>query len=178
MAIERPASDYLHRPVFSVAAGADLEEAEALMRKHGVSDLLVVDEAGAPAGVISRTDLLRVGRIHARGIARPAVITLPRRPIGEIMTKGVVTLPPSAPLAEAARLMVKRRIHRVFIGTPAEIAGVISTHELLHAIIDARIAAPLSLYMSTPVITVSVTDPLWLAADGLGRTQIHGVVAL
>jgi CBS domain-containing protein len=177
MAIDRPVSDYLHQPVCSVAASADLEEADALMRRNGVSDLLVV-EGEAPVGVISRTDLLRVGRIHARGIARPAIITLPARPIGEIMTRGVVTLPPGAPLSEAAHMMVKKRIHRIFIGTATAISGVISTHEMLHAIIDARIAAPLSQFMSTPVITVQVTDPLWLAADGLARTQVHGVVAL
>jgi CBS domain-containing protein len=177
MTIDRPVSEYLRQPVCTVEAGADLDEADALMRRNGVSDLLVLDDA-APVGVISRTDLLRVGRIHARGIARPAIIALPRRPIGDIMTRGVVTVPAEARMDEAARIMVKRRIHRIFVGGPGAIAGVISTHEMLHAIIDARIAAPLSEFMSTPVITVSVTDPLWLAADGLVRAQVHGVVAL
>jgi CBS domain-containing protein len=94
------------------------------------------------------------------------------------MTHGVVAVPPGATMAEAAKLMVARRIHRIFVGAPDAIVGVISTHEMLHAIIDARVAAPLGAYMSAPVLTVQVTDPLWLATDGLGRTGVHGVVAL
>jgi CBS domain-containing protein len=178
MAIDRPLKSFMRHPVSRVAAGATLEEAAARMRGAGVSDLLVEDDAGAPVGVVSRTDLLRVGRIHARGTAQTGVIALPARPVGDIMTQGVVALPAEAALARAAALMLQRRIHRIFVGAPGAIEGVISTHEMLLAIIEARIATPLATVMSTPVLTVGVTDPVWVAADGLGRTGVHGVVVL
>ncbi len=172
-------SAYQRPGVLSVGAYADLSEADEIMTRHGLSELLVLDkQGGAPLGVISRTDLLRIGRIHARAVARPAVLELPRRPVGEVMTRAVVSLPPEASVAEAARLMIDHHIHRVFVARGDEIVGVLSTHELLHAIIDARIETPLSAFMSTPVYTVDVGDALWLAADRLTSEEIRGVVVI
>src|SRR5262249_10292950 len=151
MGIDRAVHDYAHAPVLRIHEVADLEAADALMRRHDVSDLLVVDKREAPVGVISRTDLLRVGRIHARGRARLALLTLPERPVGEVMTRGVVSVAPATCVSEVAAAMIRRRIHRVFVGAGGAITGVFATRELLHAIIDARIEAPLCSVMSTPV---------------------------
>lgn len=166
----------MQRAVVTIASTASLSEADALMRRHGLSDVLVMDDV--PVGVISRTDLLRIGRIHARAVARPAVLELPTRPVGEVMTRGVIGLPPEAPIAEAARLMLDRHIHRVFIVRGDEVLGVIGTRELLHAVVDAHIEAPLSSVMSTPVYTVDVADPLWMATDRLAQGTLRGVVVV
>jgi CBS domain-containing protein len=172
-------SAYQRQGVQVVATSADLAQADELMRRHGLSDLLVVDdERGHPVGVISRTDLLRIGRIHARAVARPALLELPHRPVGEVMTRAVVSLPPDAPLADAARLMTAHHIHRVFVGRDDEVTGVFSTREVLHAVIDARVATPLATYMSAPVVTVDVGEALWAAADRLSQGTTRGVVVV
>ena len=45
-------------PVVTIGAGADLHEAFALFRQHAVRRLVVVDDAGGFAGVVSVDDLL------------------------------------------------------------------------------------------------------------------------
>jgi CBS domain-containing protein len=173
-------SEYVRVGVLTVAAAADLAEADAMMARHGVSDLLVVDHGDGtrPVGVISRSDLLRVGRIHARAVARPAVLTLPQRPVGEVMTHGVVTVPLAATLRDAARLIVDKKVHRLFVADGEAVVGVLSARELQLAIIDARIETPLQAFMISPPVFVDAASPLWVAADLLARGAPGGAVVM
>ena len=95
-----------------ITADAPLEDAERLMRERAVSGLPVVDAEGSLIGVISQTDVIEDGDI-------PMAILLRRRPsglrVGELMTSPAVTITPTAPLREAARLMRDRHIHRLVV---------------------------------------------------------------
>src|SRR5512143_28885 len=93
-----------------VSPDATIEEAERLLDVYDITGLPVVDEQGRPVGVISQTDLLattapRVGaliRANASGIR-----------VGELMSSPAITVPILTPLAEAARLMLDGRVHRL-----------------------------------------------------------------
>jgi CBS domain-containing protein len=56
---ERPVSAVMHSEVISVAPGATLSEVSDFMTKHNIKRVLVLDE-GKLAGIVSRTDLVRV----------------------------------------------------------------------------------------------------------------------
>jgi CBS domain-containing protein len=135
-----------------------------------VSCLLVVERGGDPIGVLSRTDLL-----HARhGAAR--LIDLHASRVSELMTLHIDAIDAARSIAEAAQLLVDRRIHRAFVRERGAITGVTSTKEVMRALMAARVSAPLSAYMSRHPVTADVTEPVGRVLDRLAHAHIGGVV--
>ncbi|HEX7481031.1 MAG TPA: CBS domain-containing protein [Polyangiales bacterium] len=59
--ITAPLRQYMHSPVHTTAPGTSIGEASLRMTELSVSSLPVVDAHGRAVGLITRTDLLRVG---------------------------------------------------------------------------------------------------------------------
>jgi len=110
-----------------VRADAPIEDAEELLETNHISGLPVVDAAGALVGVISQTDLLRVAH-HSIGAilrARPDGLC-----VGEVMTSPPLTVPMTASLVEAARVMHEAHVHRlVALDDDQEPVGVLSASD-------------------------------------------------
>lgn len=114
---------------------AAIEDAEALMHDRAVSGLPVVDALGDLVGVISRTDVIEDGSIAMSTLLR-------RRPsglrVGELMTSPAVTVSPTTPLRDAARLMRDGRIHRVVaIDDAGRAIGVLSASDFVELYADS-----------------------------------------
>lgn len=183
-----PISVLMSSPVATVAETASLSSANQLLHERGVSSVAVLDAAGRAVGVLSRTDLLRVGRLEARtrdsghegpvsaAGAAHALLTFPEgRTVAEVMKHEMVALPPDAPVSSAARTMVQKRIHRVFVMDGGALVGVFSTKDVLVAIRDKRHPGVIADAMSTPVFTIPLTAPLSLATDRLEKARVSGL---
>jgi CBS domain-containing protein len=113
----------------TVAFDAKIEEAEDLMRRHRVTGLPVVDEAGRLIGVISQTDILYLDV--------PAVQALIRHRergvrVGEVMSAPAVTVDADASVQAAAVRMHEERIHRlVAVDDHGRPVGVISAMDFV-----------------------------------------------
>lgn len=118
-----------------VSTDAPLEEAEALMRRHRVTGLPVVDLSGRLVGVISQTDLLH--------LATPAVQALVRHRssgirIGEVMSHPAVTVGTTSSLVDAARRMHDNQVHRlVAVDDHGRPIGVLSATDFVTLIAEA-----------------------------------------
>jgi len=149
----------MSQPLAAVPENATLTEAFEALVARKISCVPVIDKAGRATGVLSRTDLLRIGRIEAKRAPRGALLVLPDRRIVDIIKAAPVTVLPNTPLAVAAKLLVDQHIHRVFVRDegepdhgPARLVAVLSTKEILAAIRDKRIDSPLSDWMVSPEI--------------------------
>ena len=100
-----PVDLHASRPVHSVAPGASIQEAGRRLTELVVSSLAVTDADDRLVGVISRTDLLELGREQAGSGQRAALLTLPDQPVSEVMTAGPLAVDPDTPVGRAARLM-------------------------------------------------------------------------
>lgn len=96
-----------HLGVFSVTPAATLREASRRMVAEDISTMVVVDQDGYLAGVITRTDLLRARLERAD--------EWPRLRVSRYMTQNVVTVSPETRLQDVCRLLVEHRIHRVVV---------------------------------------------------------------
>jgi CBS domain-containing protein len=170
-----PVSSFMSAPVLTIAESATLSAAYARLRDRRVSCLAVTSEDGRAVGVISRTDLLRVGRTEARAHGGPALLELPDARVRAIMHRSVIAVPPTAPIAAAARAMVSERVHRVFVMDGPALVGVLSTKDLLLAIRDKRVGTPIAEVMSAPAFTIPTGAPLSLAADRLQKAHVTGL---
>jgi CBS domain-containing protein len=175
---DSPVDAYMSSPVASITGGAALVEAERLLDARNVSALAVVGDSGQLVGVLSRTDLIHVGRRRASMARDTALLTLPHLYVRQRMVSPVVTVSPDAPLREAAALLCDHHIHRVFVTVDQRPVGVLSTRDVIRAVADARTAEPLRTLMSRPVLTVDATATLAQATDQLERAHLRGLVVV
>src|SRR5438874_2328710 len=99
----------------SISAGASVQEALALLTDRGFSAAPVIDEAGHPVGVLSRTDILVHQRERARhaGLSDETEWDVPPRParegssvevyatlVRDIMTPVIFTVALAAPVRQ------------------------------------------------------------------------------
>jgi predicted transcriptional regulator len=173
-----PVEFYMSSPVHTVRPGDDLREAQRRLDSLSITSLAVVGDDGELVGVLSMTDLIRVGRRQAGSRGKAPLLTLPEMPVLRRMTKDVIKIGPSEPIANAAKQMVKGRLHRIFVEESGRLVGVLSTKDVMLAIRDKRVKSPISEWMSSPVFTVRVDDPVALAAERLEKAHVTGLVVV
>ncbi|HRI64424.1 MAG TPA: CBS domain-containing protein [Polyangium sp.] len=181
-----PISLYMNETLATMPETATLGEIHATLERFGISSVPIVDQAGGCTGVLSRTDLLRIGRVEAkRGANSAALLELPNTCASEVVKASPVTVLPDAPVAEVANLLVKHHIHRVFVREPSSpdtsrpnLLAVFSTKEMLAAIRDKRLSVPISEYMVHPVFTIEHTQTVAVATDRLRNAHVSGLVVV
>jgi signal-transduction protein with cAMP-binding, CBS, and nucleotidyltransferase domain len=121
--------DLMHQGVFSCQRETPIQEVAQQMTDHDVSALVVVEENGTLAGVISRTDLVNARLYeqywkHWRGLTA-----------GHIMTANVITVRPDDTIEHASKLLADKKIHRLVVVEHAEAGlqpvGVLSVTDLV-----------------------------------------------
>ena len=148
LGLHTPVSEVMTPCVICVRADVATDSIIALMDQHRISAVPVVDERGRPIGLVSKTDLLR--ELQDRpSLAQESVAlsndgvvydpgsgfhldSLGRVTAEDVMSKQVVWLPPEAPIASAAGIMVAEHIHRaVVLGDDRRVIGIVSSLDLL-----------------------------------------------
>ena len=169
---------YMTTDVVCAHQGDTLPQIQKKLTENAISAVPVVDDDGAPIGVLSRTDLIRSGRVEAGRRPKSALLVLPDKRVEEVMTKTVVTVPSDATVRDAAAKMLKRRYHRTYVVDGERLVGVFSTKEAMLAVAEARVKHPLSEYMSSPVFTVRAEEPIALATERLDKAHVTGLVVV
>ncbi len=96
--------DLMSRGVATCGVGGTAREAAETLVNRRVSVVVVTDERSEACGVISKSDILGCFGRDLQGIAAE-----------DIMTAELVTVSPTASLAEAVELMRAKRIHQLVI---------------------------------------------------------------
>jgi predicted transcriptional regulator len=124
------AADLMTANVVSVRAKATVVEAIALFADKGFSAAPVIDEAGQPVGVVSRTDVL----LHEREL-QPATAVAERScatRVEDIMTPAVFSIHDDMPAARVITELVALNVHRLFvIDAGGLLIGVITAKDVL-----------------------------------------------
>ena len=170
---EIPVTEYMTSPVEAIPIGTSLPAANELFSQQGVSALGVINDAGELKGVVSRTDLL-----HAAVYTHGETFRVPDRAVEELMKSPAIRVAPDAPLSEAAKLMLKHHVHRVFVTREGRPEGVVSTRDLMRAVREKRLKTPISEIASGSVVKVKAEDPIALAVDRLDLSNKHGLVVV
>jgi CBS domain-containing protein len=175
-----PVAVYARTHVVTVAHDLPAEGVLRLLEERGISAVPVLDAEGAPIGVVSRTDLLRVGAPRCEdGRYRSFLVDLPALSATDVMHRGVVTVRRTTSVAEAAEVMAKRHLHRVFVEDErGGLSAVFGTREAMLAIGDARIDTPIGSVMSRGALTVPWDAATSLATSRLAWADAQGLVVV
>ena len=142
------AQDVMTRQVATISPDTPVAMIATFLLEHAISAAPVIGATGEILGVVSEGDLLQ----------RAEIDTIPRKAwwlawlastdddarefikthgvvAADVMTRGVIAVHPETPLVEAAALMEKKRIKRVFVTENGKLAGVITRTDLVRALV-------------------------------------------
>jgi len=115
------------RGVVTVHMDATVKQIAGMLSKQGLSGVAVIDNQGAAMGVISGMDILKVmGKKNWESMMAE-----------NIMTSRVETAKPTCTIAEAARMMREKNIHRLLvlsetgIGISQRPIGILSASDIV-----------------------------------------------
>jgi CBS domain-containing protein len=146
--------DIMSTRVVSIAPDANVLEAVRLMLQNHISGLPVIDRSGALVGVVTEGDFLRRSEtgterkrprwleflMGPRRLADEYVHTHARK-VDDVMTREPITITEDGALDEVVRIMERRRIKRLPVMRGAQVVGIVSRANLLHALASLGAAA-------------------------------------
>ena len=121
----RTASEVMTKHVVDIEPTATVSEAIEKMKQWNVSSLLVQRKSQTDTwGFMTQTDIIE--KVIAAGHNPDEV------QVHEIMTKPVITVPPSCSLQDCAALMARADIRRVLVFDGQAIVGIVSSSDIFN----------------------------------------------
>jgi CBS domain-containing protein len=115
--------DFMSKDLFTVTRRGTIYQCAKLMRNHKISSILILEDDGTLAGIVTKTDLASVFLTQS---AYPLSIS-------QIMTSKVVTVMPADSLLLVESLLVKYKISRIVVERSRKPVGIITNRDFLPA---------------------------------------------
>jgi CBS domain-containing protein len=150
------AQDLMTQDVIGVEEDMSVAELAQLLLDAGVSGAVVRDAEGKVSGVVSLTDVARAAveeeyiwsqrggdfyltgweeRYNAEDLAGLRLAHEGQK-VADIMSPTVYAVEHDAPASHIADVMLSSHIHRVLVTRDGEVAGIVSTSDLLRLLVD------------------------------------------
>ncbi|MCP8314765.1 MAG: CBS domain-containing protein [archaeon] len=155
---------YMTREVFILNPNDSLAKARNLMLTKKIGKLVIVDEKERILGIISRSDMaFALGRGSSRWRKRP----LDQMLVKDLMVTKVITVSPSTPLNEVAKIMLEKDLSGLPVIDKGHLVGIITTHDMTKYLAD---------YGSSDLKVIDVMDKKVVTASPFH--SIHHLVEL
>jgi len=124
--------DLMSSEVATLHRNDQLSIADDVMRLGRIRHLPVLDEDEQVVGIVSQRDLFRGALARALGYgAHAQQKLLGQLVVKEVMTNDPITISPDAPLAEAARLMLEKKIGALVVIEAGRLAGILTESDFV-----------------------------------------------
>ena len=144
------AKDLMTAPAITINHDATVEDAARLLLERNLSCLPVVDGQGRLVGILTHSDfglhhrfMPLAGNLYTLmdSWANPdqleeASREVRSKKVRDVMKKPVTTVKEDAPIAEMARLMATKNIHRFPVMRGTELMGIVTRHDLLKLLVS------------------------------------------
>ncbi len=192
---QRTVSDVMTRTVVAVGRDAPFKEIVTTLVRWKVTAVPVVEEEGHVVGVVSEADLLAKQEVKGdRDPSRREQMSMMEDLLKagggtaeEVMTTPAVTVGTDATVAEAARLMARRRVKRLpVVDGEGRLAGIVSRGDLLKVYLrgDEDIAREVREELAEhifaheePTVTVTVVEGVVTLTGTIANTALIPVAA-
>ena len=179
------AKDVMTNEVITARPGSTVADIAALLLKHRISAVPILDDADRVVGIVSEGDLVRrIDDAADRGSWWLSLFARPESPAEyvkrhgrraeEVMTRDVISVALDTPLGEIAHLLERKRIKRVpVIDQVGRLVGIVSRANLLQGL---AVSQPLpGMQRSDEVLRKQVSEAL-RAAPGFVSTGVNATV--
>lgn len=147
----------MNNDVVTCKSADSIREVAAMLKEHDISGIVVVDDDGGIAGVVTESDVLKLLELpdpHNLWLPSPLeIIEIPIRefmgwedtkaaledigskPVSAIMTTDVYTIAPDDAIEHATSLMIKHRINRLpVVDGSGMLVGIVTRGDIIQAI--------------------------------------------
>jgi CBS domain-containing protein len=132
-------SDVMTAHVKTLGRNDRLSLVDDLMTADRIRHVPIVDEYGDLCGIVSHRDLFRSALAKALGYGEVAQRKLlDAMAVKEVMATDVVTTTPNALLADAAKLMLERRIGCLPVVEGTKLTGILSESDFVKLAVASR----------------------------------------
>jgi CBS domain-containing protein len=120
------ARDLMTPGPYSLADSDTVEQAAAFLTERGFGAAVVIDQAGHPLGVVTKTDLLvHVRELTVGGKTEPGTVL-------DVMTPAVFSVREETPARSVVEQLVALNVHHLFVTDKAGVViGVISPFDVI-----------------------------------------------
>jgi CBS domain-containing protein len=108
--------------VLTIPAATTIQEAAQAMSRQRISSIVVVDDAGAPCGIVTDRDLREKVVARGRDVSSP---------VSDIMSFPLVQVDAKDFCFEAVIRMIKNNIHHILVIRDGRLRGVLTNHDLM-----------------------------------------------
>lgn len=128
--------DVMSHPAVCIDSQSDIPSAHLLMAETGVRRLPVVDD-GELVGIVTLGDVRGASPSEVSSLNRSELDYLTHQiRVQRIMSRDVVTVTPDLPLAEAAQVMIERRISGLPVVAEDHVVGMITESDIFRTLIE------------------------------------------
>ena len=129
-------SDWMTKKVFTVSPDDYLSDAITIMKEKGIKHVPVV-KGDKLRGILSDRDIKEYSPSKATSLDIYELhYILANTRIKEVMRTKVTTIPPDAPVEEAAMVMLDGNIGALPVIDDGRLSGIISDKDIFHALVD------------------------------------------
>jgi len=130
--------DLMSTEIFTVGRNDTVSAADEMMEAHRIRHLPVLGEDGELAGILSRRDVFRTALKRTFGYGEVAQDRLLEMlAVKEVMTNEVETIAPDAPIQEAARRMLDRKISALVVVDGERLVGMLTDSDFVRHVAGA-----------------------------------------
>lgn len=160
-------ADRMTSPPVGVTPDVTVSSIARVLEEHAISAVPVM-EADRMVGIVSTSDVLR-----SFAAARDTPVNA-----RAIMSTRVVVARPTERLDEAARRLVRERIHRLVVVDEGRPIGILAARDILLGLPHRRMTLPLRAVMTTPIQSIAIGDSVATGIAALAATNVHGLVVV
>jgi CBS domain-containing protein len=111
-------NDVMTRNVITIKEDSTREQAARLLARHRISGLPVINKDGNVVGVVTEYD----------------VIAKEGQSVGDIMTRGIISVTPDTDLDTASHILVYERIRRLPVLDQGKLVGIVSRSDVVRIV--------------------------------------------
>jgi len=128
--------DWMTPKPVTIREDATLPDAHELMKEYNIRRLPVVDSHGKLVGIVSQTDVREAEPSDATSLSIYELnYLLAKLKIKKIMTSNVLSVAPSATIADVARLMLEKKIGGIPVVEDGQLVGIITESDIFRMVV-------------------------------------------
>jgi len=164
-------SNWMGKPVLTVVADTDIDEAYEILKSHHLRHLVVVDTNENIAGVVSRTDI--INHLESEYFTE-------MKDISSVMHRELVTMHKAESVQAAVDTMAENAISCIVVVEQDRPVGILSEKDVARLFEAGRDLATISLAeaMSHPVFTVDKSAPILDAVQLMHEKRCRRLVVV
>jgi PAS domain S-box-containing protein len=169
--LERRISEVMTSPILSVMLDTNIHEVHVMLEKHNIRHLVVVEEGGSIAGVVTISDIIQ---------NLSAEYLLELKDVSRLITRNVVTCQKEILLSEAIRKMVELSISCIVVEEDKKPIGILTERDVARLFHRKKQIKKLQIggVMSKPVQTITPNTTVYDTTKIMLENRIRRLIVI